>query len=420
LADIKPFRGVRYNDEQYADLSSVIAPPYDVIDAAQYQGLRERSEVNAVRLILGEQPDKADYSQVAHHIQDWLVKEHLVQDTAPAIYLLDQEFEVDGERKTRRAFIARLRIEAFGRGCVFPHEQTMPGPKADRLALMNATQMNMSQIFGLYPDDGTVQPILETMGTLTPLAEGVGLDGVTNRLRACYSGKLIEQLVVAMAGRKIIVADGHHRYETAVAYRDQRRAERLRPTYQEPSEFVSVALVAMDDPGLNIQPTHRLLAEVQGLSPEALFEKASPRFEVEEVAEAREAILERLGQLTDRHAFGIITRAGARIFVRKAGERGATGSPRDLDVHILHHEIFHALLGLGPDTWVKGGAVRYVQSIDTCLAEVKSGASELAAIVNTTRMEEVEAIALSGGKMPPKSTYFFPKLPSGLVFNPLM
>jgi uncharacterized protein (DUF1015 family) len=425
LADIKPFRGVRFSDTKYADLSPVIAPPYDVISPAQYQELRDKSEHNAVQLILGDKTRGArrgapNYGKMAQLIDQWLIDETLVQDVAPAIYLLDQEFEIDGQTMMRRAFIARLRIEAFGRGCVFPHEHTMPGPKADRLELMNATKMNMSQIFGLYSDDGEVKALLGEIEGLEPVGDGVGLDGVKNTVRVCYHGRLIEQLAVAMAGRKIIVADGHHRYETAVAYRDQCREERMKPTYQEPSEFVSIALVAMDDSGLNVQPTHRLLTEVRGLSPAALFGKAAATFEFEEVAMEKDAMLTRLAELTDRHALGIVTREGARILVRKSGRRGTSGSARDLDVHILHHEIFHAMLGLGPDTWAKGGAVRYVQSVDDCIASVSSGEAELAAIVNPTRMEEVEAIALAGGKMPPKSTYFYPKLPSGVVFNPLM
>ena len=425
MAEIRPFRGIRYNEAAYTDLSPVLAPPYDVISPAEHKQLRERSDRNVVQLILSDRPASAKggrdrYARAAQWLDDWLVDETLLQEQVPAIYLLDQEFKVDGSPRTRRAFIARLRLEAFGKGSVFPHEQTMPGPKADRLALMQATRMNMSQVFGLYPDDGAVRPILDAMAELDPVAEGTGVDGVRNVLRVVYHAKLIGALAETLKDKRIVVADGHHRYETAVAYRDEMRLRRGALNLDRPYEFVSVALVAMSDPGLVIRATHRLVAGLGGVTSSVLFQKAAGDFELEEIAPDPAAILARLAELADRHAFGIVTHDAARIFIRKTGTRAADGSPEELDTHILHHRVFSKLLQLGADAWRKGGPVRYIQSADECVDAVQRGDAQLAALVNPTRMDEVEAVALSGGTMPPKSTFFYPKLPTGLVINPLI
>jgi uncharacterized protein (DUF1015 family) len=425
VADIRPFRGIRYNDARFADLTPVLAPPYDVISSADYKDLMARSDWNVVRLILGDSytgarrdPDR--YSRVAEILNAWIDDETLVQDRAAAIYVLDQTYTVDGTEHTRRALVARLRLEAFGRGQIHPHEQTMPGPKADRLALMRATQMNLSQVFGLYSDDGSARAVLDQVAELDPIAEGVGADGVRNTVRALYHPRLIEELCSALRNRDVIIADGHHRYETAIAYRDEQRARFGPLTMDEPYEFCSIALVAMDDPGLTIRATHRLVAGLQGFTPAALFERASADFELTELPADADEVVARLGEMAERHAFVIVTPQGSRLFVRRRGRREADGRPENLDVHILHHGVFHRLLSLGPPSWAKGGPVEYVQSVQDCIGAVVAGRANLAAIVNPARIDEVSAIALAGGKMPPKSTFFYPKLPTGVVINPLI
>lgn len=429
LAEIRPFRGIRYNESRFPDLSPVLAPPYDVISAADYRALRERSDYNFVQLILRDPkaptppPEKQGpelYEEAAELLEQWIDDETLVQDRVPAVYLLDQTFTVNGETKTRRAFIAGLRVEEFGKGSVFPHEQTMPGPKADRLALMEATRVNMCQVFGLYRDEGAVAAVLEQMRDVDPIAEGVGYDGTKNTLRAVYHPKLLAQLGAAMAPQRIVVADGHHRYETAVAYRDMMRPHDRVPTFKEPYEFVATAFVSTSDPGLDIRATHRLISGIKQLKPETIFEAAAEDFEVEDAPMNAAAILSRMAQFAERHAFGVVTRSRAGILIRKMGRRDGDGSVQKLDTHILHHEIFAGLLQMTPDMWEKGGPTKYVQDAAECIEQVVSGKAQLAAFVNPTRMDEVEAIAFSGGKMPPKSTYFYPKMPSGTVINPLM
>lgn len=425
LADIRPFRGIRYNEARYSDLSPVLAPPYDVISRQEHARLIDLSPRNVVRLIIGERYKSRKkgterYAGAAALLDQWLGDETLVQDRVPALYLLDQEFEEEGRRHVRRAFIARLRIEAFGKGCVFPHEQTMPGPRADRLALMKATRMNMSQVFGLYPDDGAAGRVIDRMGELDPVGEGTGIDGVRNVVRPVYHRGLIGDLVEALSEQRIIVADGHHRYETTVAYRDEMRLKGALLELDKPHDFVSVALVSMGDPGLVIRPTHRLIRNVRGFSPADFFRRAEKMYQVEEVPADAAAIVDRLAQVADRHAFGIVTSQGARVLVRTSGKRGAAGRAQTLDTHILHHELFGELIGLGPDAWKKEGPVDYVQSAEDCVSAAASGKARLAALVNPTRIDEVQAIALAGETMPPKSTFFYPKFPTGIVINPLI
>lgn len=424
MADIRPFRGIRFNEARFGDLSSVMAPPYDVIGPEELKLLHERSDRNVVRLILGDRLPKpgvpGQYSGSAQLLDDWLGDETLVQDRAPALYVLEQAFTVAGERRVRRAVIARLRLEVFGRGSVFPHEQTMPGPKADRLALMRATRMNMSQVFGLYPDDGTAGAVLDEISGLEPVGRGTGIDGVESSVRAVYHPGLIERLVGVLNDKRIIIADGHHRYETGIAYRDEQRLLHVPPTYEEAYEFIGAALVAMDDPGLAIQPTHRLISGLTGFDAGAFFEQARASYEVEEVAQDGPAIVARLAELAERHAFGVIVAGGARVLVRRDGRRSASGSARDLDVHLLHQELLGEMLMLGPDSWKKGGPVNYVQEPQACIDAVNDGQAQLAVIVNPTRMDEVEAVALAGATMPPKSTFFYPKIPTGAVINPLI
>jgi uncharacterized protein (DUF1015 family) len=424
LADVKPFRAIRYNEAKYADLSPVLAPPYDVITPGESKYLREQFDHNVVQLMLpppGSSNDNdARYERAARCMEEWLFDEILAQDRAPGVYLLEQEFEVDGVKRTRRAFIARLRLEAFGRGLVFPHEETMPGPKADRLDLMKANGMNMSQVFGIYRDDGRLAPVLDEMSRVRPLASGIQPEGVTNTLRAVYHRPLIDTLAEAFSDRKVIIADGHHRYETAIAYRDLMRTKNGPGDFNEPYEFVSAALVSSSDPGLVVLPTHRVVSGLKGFLPRKLFEAAAEEYELEDSEPDAERVLARLKEVADRHSFGIVTRRGTKILVRKKGVRDATGSPEDLDVHLLHDEILGQIVGLEPADMAEDGRIKYLHDAAAAVKTVALRRAHFAVLLNPVRVDEVEAIALAGERMPPKSTFFSPKLPAGLLINPLV
>src|SRR5436190_13350837 len=291
MADIRAFRAYRYDLGRVGALGDVIAPPYDVIDPALQDALYRRSPYNVVRLILNkEEPGDNDnsnrYTRAAGCLRDWQREGVLVQDSARALYVYHQDFEVEGKRYTRRGFMARARLEPFGQGKVFPHEETLAGPKADRLKLFRATAMNLSQIFGLYPDaDGAVQAQLDaTVGRALPL-EATDHLGVVSRLWPVTDQKVVSAVTGLIGPKPVFSADGHHRYETRLRYLEERRAAGEVRDDEAAPNFVLMMLVSMSDPGLIILPTHRLVSGLPALTAEQLRGALGEHFQVETVGQ---------------------------------------------------------------------------------------------------------------------------------------
>jgi uncharacterized protein (DUF1015 family) len=433
MAEIRAFRAYRYDLGRVGTLSDVVAPPYDVIDADLQKALYARSPYNVIRLILNkEESDDGEahnrYTRAARFLRDWQQDGLLVQDSARALYVYHQEFAVEGRRYTRRGIMARVRLEPFGEGRIFPHEETMPGPKADRLQLMRATAMNLSQIFGLYPDaKGTVQAQLDTaVGRSLPLEAADHL-GVVSRLWPVTDQHVVSTVTGLMGPRPVFIADGHHRYETALRYLDERRAAGEVHDTEAPANFVLMMLVSMSDPGLIILPTHRLVGGLPELTADRLRRLLQPHFEVETIGQgepgARDTweLMEAEGG-QDLLGFGTVadgTWLTARLRTPEAMEAVAgQHSPawRGLAVSVLHELVLGKLvpeaLGCRPEC-------RYVHLLREVQGAVAARQCQLAVLVPPARMEHVEQIAGNLEKMPPKSTYFYPKLLSGLVFNPL-
>jgi uncharacterized protein (DUF1015 family) len=431
MPDIRPFRGVRYDMAQVGALSDVVAPPYDVIDPALQDRLYEASPFNVIRLELNraEPADSAAsnrYTRAAGFLRDWLRLGVLVADPHPALYLYHQTFSIEGRSYTRKGFMARVGLEPLGRGKIYPHEQTLSGPKADRLALFEATRFNLSPIFGLYPDPEAV--VLRTLEAglrdRTPL-EATDHLGVVNRLWPVNSAETHTAVQGLMAARPIFIADGHHRYETGLTHRDQRAAAGTLGGSDDPASFCMMMLVGMNDPGLLILPTHRLVSGFPGLDAETLTVRLAPEFEVTPCgsgpAGAR-AAWEHIeaGGTQETLAFGTVA-DGAWLLARLRSDTAMDAlapehSPdwRALGVSILHELVLKALLGpLG------NPGCRYVHLLGEVTADVARRGCDLACLVPPARMEHVESIASNLEKMPPKSTYFYPKLLSGLVLNPL-
>ena len=431
MPDIRPFRGVRYDMTQVGDLSAVVAPPYDVIDADLQDRLYDASEYNIIRLELGREqaddsPESNRYTRAARTLKDWTRDQILRPDSIPAYYLVHQTFEVDGETHTRKGFLARVRLEPFGEGKIYPHEQTLSGPKADRLALFNATRYNLSPIFGLYPDpDGAVLRRAEAgLRDRTP-QEATDHLGVVSRLWEVHDLATQTALQGLMAGRPVFIADGHHRYETGVKYREELAATGQLNGDDDPANFCLMMLVGMSDPGLIIQPTHRLVTGFSGLTTEALQAKLAPHFDITPVGlgdagcrEAWETI--ELGEDQDTLGFGTSVdnqwftaklKSGARM---DALEPDHSPDWRSLGVSILHVLVLNDLLSP-----VGTAACTYVHTLAEVNASKASRSADVACLVAPAGMDYVESIASNLEKMPPKSTYFYPKLLSGLVLNPL-
>jgi uncharacterized protein (DUF1015 family) len=431
MPDVSPFRGVRYDVAHVGTLSDVVAPPYDVIDPALQERLYRASPYNAVRLELnreepGDTETQGRYARAARFLKDWLRQGVLREDDHAALYVYHQTFQVEGTSHTRKGFLARVRLEPFGQGKIYPHEQTLSGPKADRLALYHATGFNLSPIFGLYPDaDGEALRTLEAgLRDRTPLVATDHL-GVENRLWVVEDSRTHTAVRGLMAAKPVFIADGHHRYETGLKYRDDRARAGASTGDDDPSNFCLMMLVGMSDPGLMILPTHRLVSGLPGLNADQLAARLQTDFEVRMTGEgeagcrAAWAAIEQGGD-QDMLGFGTVADGRwltARLRSDEPMDRLAPDhSPdwRSLGVSVLH------VLVLGSVLETLGTPVcRYVHLLREVLDDVAAHGCDLACLVPPARMEHVEAIASGLETMPPKSTYFYPKLLTGLVLNPL-
>jgi uncharacterized protein (DUF1015 family) len=433
MADIRAFRAYRYDLGRVGALSDVIAPPYDVIDPTFQQALYDCSPYNVVRLILNqEKPSDTEsdnrYTRAAGFLRAWQADDVLVQDSARSVYVYHQDFEVEGRRHTRKGFLARVRLEPFGTGKIFPHEETMSGPKADRLRLFHATATNLSPIFGLFPDpQQEVNAVLDNAVRRVLPLEATDHLGVVSRLWPVTDQHVLSTVTGLLGPKPVFIADGHHRYETGLRYLEERRQAGEVHDDEAAPNFILMMLVAMSDPGLVILPTHRLVSGLPALTAEQLAGLLSPHFQVERVGTGEQGgrdawtLLEAAGG-QDILAFGTVADGVwqmARLRDRALMDRlAAAHSPewRGLAVSILHVLVLDHLLGPGLKVRPE---CRYVHQLREVQDAVTAGACRLAVLVPPATMDHVETIAGSHEKMPPKSTYFYPKLLSGLVFNPL-
>jgi uncharacterized protein (DUF1015 family) len=429
MADARPFRGLRY-DPQRIDVAQTIAPPYDVISPAQQRALYERSPYNIVRVEYGEQ--RADdnfgdnrYTRAARDLASWTRDGVLVRERFPAMYAYEQEFAWDGMTHVRRHVFAAMCLEPWDRGVIKPHEHTLSGPKADRLDLLRATGTQISPVYCVYRgrSGGPAMPPLR--GRLLYDAEA---DGQRHRLSAISDDDAIWAIGAAIADSDVYIADGHHRYETALAYRDEQRAAAPSWTGNEPANFALMALTDASDPGLLVLPTHRLVHREQ---PDAFY-AITRWFNMEDLGEANgasaAAYTSRLAAHADSTAFVAIGLRQGRAHLLTLRDRGAVeqampaGQPpawRRLDVSVLQHAVLREVYGIDEAALAAGDAVTYTQDTAEAVAAALEGRATCAFLLNPTPVDQVLAVADAGGRMPQKSTYFYPKLPTGLVMNPV-
>jgi uncharacterized protein (DUF1015 family) len=431
MPDVRPFRGIRYDMAQVGAMSDVVAPPYDVIDPALQDRLYQASPYNVIRLELnkGEAGDDAGsnrYTRAARFLRDWRRDGVLREDDRPALYVYHQTFQVEGRTHTRKGFLARVRLEPFGQGEIYAHEQTLSGPKADRLALFQATRFNFSPIFGLYPDPGAevLRAAEAGLRDRTPV-EATDHLGVQNRLWPVDDPQTHTAVQGLMGSRPIFIADGHHRYETGLKLRDDLAASGALAGPDDPANFCMMMLVGMSDLGLLILPTHRLVTGLGHLTSDVLTGRLAAEFAVTPAGEGEagaRAAWEEIEAGGDQDVLGFGTVADgkwvtARLRSDAMMDRLAPEhSPdwRALGVSVLHELVLKTLLApLGSPS------CRYVHLLDEVLTDVGRHGCDLACLVPPAGMGHVEAIASNLEKMPPKSTYFYPKLLSGLVLNPL-
>ncbi|NTU59452.1 MAG: DUF1015 domain-containing protein [Deltaproteobacteria bacterium] len=437
MAEILPFRGFRYNPKHVDNFDLVTSPPYDVIGPDLQDDLYRRSPHNVVRVDFGKaQPGDDDgenkYSRAARALESWLSEGILIQDREESIYYLEEDYQGEfGDIRTRKGFVARVRLEDPESGLYRPHEKTLAGPKADRLKLTKACKTNLSPIFSLY-DDPThiVQRDLE----LLPLAERPLMtvtadDGVVSRLWRVSAPELIRGVAATMHLKSFFIADGHHRYETSLNYRDLMRRETPGYTGKEPWNYVMMYFANLWAPGLTVFPTHRVVHGVPGLDLTRFLEEAQEYFEITEVQGGVEELLQALqAARADKHCFGLTAKGDPRLWLLELRSEGvmtrllAGRAPkvlRTLDVTVLHSLILEELLGIDEKAQEAQKNLRYVKGSRELLRVVAEEEAQLGFLLNPTKVEEVKAVAEQGERMPQKSTFFYPKLLTGLVFNPL-
>jgi uncharacterized protein (DUF1015 family) len=432
MADVQAFRAFRYDLARVGNLSDVVAPPYDVIDAQLQQALYDRSPHNVIRLILNKEtpqdsPTNNRYTRAAQSLRDWQQEGVLVQDSARSLYVYHQDFEVEARRYTRKGFMARVRLEPFGQGRIYPHEETLSGPKADRLKLFHATGMNLSQIFGLYPDeDGDITAKLDAaVGRALPI-QAVDHLGVVSKLWPVTNQQTVSAITGLMGPKPIFIADGHHRYETALKYLEEKRQAGEVTGPDHPANFVLMMLVSMHDPGLVILPTHRLVSGIGDLRAEQLKALLSPHFEVASVGKGPEGARATWDTIEadgtqELLGFGTVADGVWQTARFRAPERMAelaaehSEAWRGLGVAILQRVVLEQALAQGGPQL----KVQYVHLLREVNEVVAAKQCQLAVLVPPATMDHVAQIAGNLEKMPPKSTYFYPKLLSGLVFHSL-
>lgn len=401
MAEIEPFRGIRYNKKAIADFSEVIAPPYDVISVEQRKEFYAKSPFNAVRVELPEGEGKQRYINANETYSKWLRDKVLIRDDEPSIYPYYQDFEFEGQRYTRKGFIANLRIEDFDKKVVLPHEQTFRKHKEDRLALTIECNSNLSQIFCVYPDpSGEIEKDIDE-NIDEPLVDVTFQEGIRNTLWKIYNPEIIQRVKSLLIDKSILIADGHHRYETSINFRDLKRKEAGKSSEPMPWDYVMTYLSRGEGQGLIINPTHRMARNVEV----NLIDSLRKDFEVERIG-IEDSLDLGPGQIS------VITKDPGKIF-RLTPKTIYEKDYENLAVIILHSRIFGKLMQ------EEKADVKYSKFPEEVFENVHNGEFKAGFLLPKLKSEDIFKVVLDGTKMPHKTTYFYPKILSGLVFNPL-
>ena len=429
MADFRPLGALRYDVAVAGEASTLVAPPYDVVSAEQAAEIRARSDFNISRVDYGEPSDTDDavnnrYTRARERLASWLAQGVLTRDKS-ALYLYDQDFMVQGRRYRRRAIFGRLRLHEWDEGVVLPHEHTRAAAKADRYQLLSATRVNLSPIMAMYRNP-LGRPLAGLREAGPPLLSArVGSERHVLRALSPAAAAAVQD---AIAGERLYVADGHHRYETALLYRNERREASKSWTGEEPENFVLAAIIDVDDPGLVVLPTHRLVKMPPGQSGGDLTARLSQLFDVREAGNAAsqadvEALVHDMASAgREGPAFGAIGLQPERLHLITVRDRAAAEATvpeghaaawRRLDVNLLQHALYSALGNLS-----RPEEIEFTEDAGEAAREVLDGKWDVALLLNRTPVSEVLACADAGERMPQKSTYFYPKLGTGIVMYP--
>jgi uncharacterized protein (DUF1015 family) len=417
MTDVQPLRALHYDTAVVGEIARVVAPPYDVIDAAQRAQLIARSPFNIVAIDL-PQGDPDPYAAAGELFESWQLQGVLARDREPALWAHTQDYSgPDGQARRRRGFFCRVRIEGYGPGRVRPHERTHPGPKEDRLRLTRATRANTSPIFSLYSDPRQATwAALEPATTQSPWAQVTDDGGTVHRVWRVTDGEAIAAVQAATRDAELLIADGHHRYETMAAYAEEIGGE-------GEHRYILMCLVALEDPGLTVFPTHRLVGGLDEQRWSALEQALRRDFEIVDVPEQEIEPPPGAGPLQLGYIDGREGRA-RRLTLRDQGIADAALSGhseayRHLDTGVLEALVLKGALSLSDEDIAHFNGLFYARDTAEALAMVRSGSYDAAFVMRPTPISQVRGVAAAGENMPPKSTYFFPKLLTGLLLSPL-
>jgi len=415
LATINPFEPYRYTAKA-GDPSRLLTQPYDKITPEMRERYLASSPYNLVRVILGERRDTDNdsenvYTRAARYLDDWIREGILARDPSPGLYAYFQDFTVpdSGEKLTRKGFIGIGKIEDYSAGVVFRHEQTLSGPKKDRLELLRHTRAHFGQIFMLYPDpQGAVDKLLDAASAGPPAMNVADEYQARHRLWPIVNPSEIAQIQELMRDKKLLIADGHHRYETALAYRDEHPGD-------GPAQFVMMTFVNMHSPGLKILATHRVLRHVENFDATRFFEKAANHAWSVAACATLDVLKARMAARDSKRVqIGVVVPGTEPRLMQRARKKD------EMDVPALHHDVLQSLLGISEDAVREEQYIQYVRGIDAAAAEVYDRGAQVAFLLEPTPIDDMARIAFSGGVMPQKSTDFYPKLLSGVTIYRLV
>lgn len=405
MAEIKGFNGIRYNEEKISDFTNVVAPPYDVINSEQQEGYYQKDPLNVIRLILSKGNGDDKYANAKTTFDEWLKDNTLKQDENPSIYPYYQEFEFEGEKYKRKGFIAAVKNEDFDTKTVLPHEQTFKKHKEDRLKLTTACNANMSQVFSVYSDkEGTVEKLIDdNLGS--PIIDIETEDGIKNTFWKISDPEIISRVQDGLKGKSLLIADGHHRYETSMNFRNQQREKFGENSGSKPYDYVMMYLSRGEGEGLIINPTHRIVKNLGALNDYKIMEEIGKFFEIEKTDKDNAPNLE-------FNQIAIVTDNQNGIY-KLTPKEPKQKNYENLGVMLLHSEIIGKIIN------EENTGIKFSKFHDEVFADVTNGDFSIGFLLPKLNSDDIFEVVLDGVKMPHKSTYFYPKILSGLVFNPL-
>ena len=426
MAEIKPFRGMRYNTFLAGKIGELCCPPYDIISEEERLGYIAQNEYNVIRLELPKEGEDV-YKTAGEVLDMWRNTGVLVHETKPAVYIYEEEFNAYNKRSSVKGIIVRVKVEEFSKGVILPHEFTLSKAKADRFNLMKATNCNFSQIYALYMDEEhTTLKTIDRLSDRKPDQKFTDNDHVTHKLWIITDEKVIEKLVNDFADRKLYIADGHHRYETALNYRNYCRENGISKE-GDPQDYQMMYLVDMQHPGLVVFPTHRMVRDLESFDKDEVLKGCEEYFDITKFTSVGNINSELAKQYKQgKKAFGFYCGKGEwYLLVLKDIEVMAKVLPdlseasQQLDVSVLHSLILEKTMGIDKENMANQINLTYTKFFEEAIMKVDKGEFQCSFILNPTRVTEIRDVAAAGEKMPQKSTYFYPKMITGMVMNDL-